>query len=158
MKLNNVILFFIFSFTISIISAQSGNAYYKKQLSSSTDSINDQYMKQAIKSLKDRQYKLAFNNTKAIYNEVKALDINENPVVEAFVAGISQFSGEVYFNLLKKSIIHKKELSGTDFLIEKNKINWTLSKDTLKIDNYLCYKATTTRIIENSEGYINDKL
>ena len=37
-------------------------------------------------------------------------------------------------------------------MIEKNDINWILSKDTLKIDNYLCYKATTTRIIENSEG------
>jgi GLPGLI family protein len=138
--------------------AQVGNAYYKKQLSSSTDSLNDKYMKQALKSLKNREYKLAFNNTEAIYDEVKVLDINDNPVVEAFVAGISQFSGEVYFNQLKKSVINKKELFGSAFLIEKNSINWILSKDTLKIDNYLCYNATTTRIIENSKGTHNLKV
>jgi GLPGLI family protein len=149
--MRNFIFLTLFLLTTCLY-AQVGNAYYKKQLTSSTDSINNKYMKQAIKSLKNRQYKLAFNNTEAIYNEVKALDINDNPIVEAFVKGISEFNGEVYFNPLKKSITHKVEISGGIFLIEKNKINWTLSKDTLKIDNYICYKATTTRIIENSEG------
>src|SRR5690606_23333795 len=30
--------------------------------------------------------------------------------------------------------------------------SWTLSKETLKIDNFLCYKATTVQNIENSSG------
>ena len=148
-------LFFIFFLHIGLNNAQTGNAYYKKQLSSSSDSITNNYMKQALMSLKNRQYKLTFNSAEAIYSEVKGLDINENPIVEAFVKGISGFNGEVYFNPLKKSITHKVEISGDIFLIEKDKINWTLSKDTLKIDDYLCYKATTTRIIENSEGTYN---
>ena len=151
MIMRNFVFFMFFLFTTSIY-AQVGNAYYKKQLSSSTDSINNKHLKEALKSLKNREYQLTFNNTEAIYKEVKTLSINDNPIVEAFVKGSSEFYGEVYFNPISKSIIHKKELSGSTFLIEKNDINWILSKDTLKIDNYLCYKATTTRIIENSEG------
>jgi GLPGLI family protein len=149
--MKNFIFFSFFLFTIFTY-AQSGNAYYKKQLSSSTEDIEDNYMKQAINSLANRQYKLAFNNTEAIYIEVKALAINESPVIEAFVKGLSEFYGEVYFNQLKKSLIIKKEFSGSTFLIEKNQINWVLAKDTIKIDDYVCYKPTTTRIIENSEG------
>jgi len=147
------IFVFIICFThIALTYAQTGNAYYKKQLSSSTDSINNPHVKQALKSLKNREYKLTFKNSEATYDEVKVLDINENPVVEAFVEGISEFSGEVYFNSVDESIIIKKEISDGTFLIKKNEINWTLSKDTLKIDNYTCYKATSTRIINNSEG------
>jgi GLPGLI family protein len=149
------IIFLISVALTTLVHAQVGNAYYKKQLASSTDSINNKYMKEALKSLKNRQYKLAFNKTEAIYDEVKSLDINENQVVEAFVKGISEYSGEIYFNSLKKSVINKKELSGSIFLIEKDEINWVLSKDTLKIDSYICYKATTTRIITNSKGTYN---
>ncbi|MCB0445858.1 MAG: GLPGLI family protein, partial [Gelidibacter sp.] len=64
----------------------------------------------------------------------------------------SQFTGEVYFDRIKKTIIHKEEFSGSIFLIHKKEISWTLTRDTLKIGIYLCYKATTIRTIENSEG------
>ena len=146
------IVFLLSVFLSSLSYTQNGQAYYQKQLESSTDSIDDGYMRKALKSLQTRQYKLMFNNTEAVYDEVKGLDINQNPVVEAFVQGISEFSGKVYFNLSKKIILNKKVISDQTFLIEKKKIDWILSKDTLKIDNYLCYKATTTRVIENAEG------
>jgi len=80
------------------------------------------------------------------------MSVENNPVVEAFTQSISQFTGEVYFDRTKKLVIHKNDFSGTTFLIQKNNVNWVLTRDTLKIDKYLCYKATTTQTIENSEG------
>jgi hypothetical protein len=75
------ILFFLVGFSHH---AQVGNAYYKKQLSSSSDSITNNYTKQALKSLKNRQYKLAFNSTEAIYNEdyLEVGDENSKEIVD----------------------------------------------------------------------------
>lgn len=153
-------VFLLFMLVSTCLFAQVGNAYYNKHLSSITnsDSINNDYLKQALKILKNREYKLAFNNSEAIYSEVKSLQINENPVVEAYVRGLSEFYGEIYINSLEKSIIHKKKIADGTYLIQKNRINWILSKDTLRIDKYLCYKASTTRIIENMEGSHNLKV
>lgn len=132
--------------------AQVGNVYYKKQLSTSTDDVDNEYMIKAIKSLNNRQYKLSFKNTEAVYKEVKSMSVDDSPLVEAFVNGLSEFDGEVYFNQQDEKIIHKREFAGNNYTIRRNKIKWTLSKDTLRIDNYLCYKAATTRIIKNSQG------
>jgi GLPGLI family protein len=152
MKLKNCLLFFIFSFTASVVFAQSGYVYYKKQLSSIDDEVTNEYMKQALKLLKTQDYELSFNKNSALFKKVEALSVENKPVVEAFTKSISQFTGEVYFDRIKKSVVHKKDFSGSIFLIHKSKVNWVLARDTLKIDNYLCYKATTTQTIENSEG------
>ncbi len=152
MKLKNFLLFFIFSFTVSVVFAQNGYAYYKKQMSSISQETPNKYMKQALKQLRTQEYELSFNKNSALFKKVEVLSIENNPVVEAFTQAISNFTGEVYFDRIKKTIIHKKDFSGVTFLINKKDISWSLTQDTLKIDNYLCYKATTTRVIENSEG------
>ncbi len=152
MKIKYFLLFFMFSFTASVVFAQNGYVYYKKQLSSNNDEVTNEYMKQMLKQLKTQEYKLSFNKNSALFKKVEALSVENNPVVEAFTKSISQFSGEVYFDRIKKLVIHKKDFSGSTFLIHKNNVNWVLTHDTLKIDNYLCYKATTTQTIESSEG------
>jgi GLPGLI family protein len=153
MKLKICLLFIVL--TSSIVFAQNGYAYYKKQLSSRNDENKSEYMKQALKLLKTQEYELSFNIYSALYKKVEVLSVENNPVVEAFTQSISGFKGEVYFNQIKKTVIHKKEFAGSSFLIQKNDINWTLTSDTLKIDNYLCYKATTIQTIENSSGTYN---
>ena len=111
MKLKNFFLLFIFSFTVSIVLAQNGYAYYKKQLPRASE-ITDGYMKQALKQLKNQEYELSFNKNTALFKKVEVLSIENNPVVEAFTESISNFNGEVYFERTKKTIIHKKEFSG----------------------------------------------
>ena len=152
MKLKNTLLLLILFFNVSIVFSQNGYAYYKKQLSYVDDKSKNEYMKQALKHLKTQEYELSFHKNNALFKKVEALSVENNPVVEAFTKSISGFSGEAYFDRAKKTIIHKKEFAGSSFLILKKNTNWVLTRETLKIDNYLCYKATTTTSIENSEG------
>jgi GLPGLI family protein len=71
-------------------------------------------------------------------------------------AGFAQYDGIAYFDRSSNVVLNEKEFAGTTYIIQKNIINWVLSKDTLKIDKYICYKATTTTTttttIVNSEG------
>lgn len=152
MNLKKRFLFFIFAFTASIVFSQNGYAYYKKQLSSINEETANGYMKQALKQLKNQEYELSFNKNSALFKHVEALSVETNTVVEAFTKSISGFSGNVFFDQANQTVIHEKEFSGSPFLIYKSDVNWVLSRDTLKIDNYLCYKATTSQTIENSQG------
>ena len=151
MKLKINIFILLFSLT-SLLYSQAGNAYYKKQLSSDTNHSDNDYMKKALSSLENSEYKLSFNESESLYSKVKNMDLNDSPIAQVYLKGISGFDGEVYFNKKKNKNLHKREFAGGNYLIKKNEIKWILSKDTLNIDRYTCYKASTTRIIENQEG------
>ncbi|SFZ90010.1 GLPGLI family protein [Flaviramulus basaltis] len=144
-------MFFVLTISVNVF-AQSGCIYYKKQLISANEESSEGYFKQASILLKIQEYELSYNKDGSLYKKVEKLSIENNLIVESFAQSISEFSGEVYHNPIKKTTIHKKEFSGSSFLIHKKTIKWTLTSDTLRIDNYLCYKATTLRTIKNSEG------
>lgn len=148
-----IIFFFLFSSYFVCVS-QNGSAFYKKILiNDSNDETNESdYMRQAINQLKNREYILSFNKNYAVYNKVKELDANPNPLIEAFTQGISGFNGEVYFDKSINLVLHKKEILGSVFLVKNNDLKWTLTNETLTVDNFICYKATTIKTIENSVG------
>ena len=132
--------------------SQSGEIYYKKKLISSENSTN-QIVLQAIKQLNELEFKLIFDPRFAHYRKINIMTVeNTNPVVQSFANSFSGFRGEAYFERDKSIVILKKEVSDKTFLVIKNKVNWKLSKDTLKIGNYVCYKATTIKTIKNSDG------
>uniref|UniRef100_UPI0040496B04 GLPGLI family protein n=1 Tax=Flavobacterium sp. TaxID=239 RepID=UPI0040496B04 len=55
-------------------------------------------------------------------------------------------SDEYYFNILSNRNIIKKYFLNEVFYIENNeKINWTITSESKKIDSLLCFKATTIR-------------
>lgn len=136
----------------NIIFAQGGEVYYNKKLSSSETSTNPIVI-QALKQFNEQEFKLSFSSKLAVYKRIEVMNLeNYNPVVQSFTRSLTGFRGEAYFDLKNKSTILKKEISGKTFLVKKEPINWKLTKDTLLIGKYLCYKATTNRIIENSEG------
>jgi GLPGLI family protein len=146
----NILFFTLLSTTLY---SQQGAVIYNKHLSSeSKDEVTNQYVRKAIIKLSEREYKLEFSEKEASYKLDKKMSTDSNPIVETFADGFADFQGEVYFDLKNKKTIHKIDFSGETFLINKNEIEWTLSRDTLRIDDYLCYKATTNRIIHNSEG------
>ena len=152
MKIDNAFLLLIFLFSTNNFYSQNGNAYYKKQLSSQENHVSSEYIKQALKKLENQEYLLSFDKNLSLYKKIESLSVDDNPIVDAITQSIAEFSGEVYFDKRNQKIVHKKEFAGAVYLISKNIINWNLTKDTLKIDNYTCYKATTTRTIKNPEG------
>ena len=147
----------IYFFSITIFS-QVGTAIYGKQLKSFSENSSvssnaaNQQVKKILENLKKQEYQLSFNEGKAIYRKVKSLDNDENPVLKAMTEGVANFRGTIFFDSGSEEILHREEFAGVDYIVTKNKIDWTLTKDTLQIDNYLCYKAKTTLTIKNSEG------
>ncbi|MCC1482957.1 GLPGLI family protein [Winogradskyella immobilis] len=152
MKLNTGFLILISILAFNTVYSQNGYAYYQKQLLTENDDTTNDYMKQAIKQLETQEYQLSFNKTYASYKLVNSPNKSGDLVVNSYTDAIAGFDGIIYFNRNSKTSIHKKEFSGHTYLITKDHIKWTLTNDTLKINDYVCYKATTTRIIENSEG------
>ncbi|WP_179349324.1 GLPGLI family protein [Winogradskyella pacifica] len=149
------ISFFLFYFFTISMFCQVGKAVYGKQLKSYESDTPDnasQYAKKIVENLKTQEFQLTFNNQKATYKKIKFLNNNTSPVLKAMTEGIIDFRGAIYYDKASDIILHEKEFAGVNYLIKRNKIDWILTKDTLKIDNYLCYKATTTYTIENTKG------
>jgi len=137
---------------------QIGNAVYGKQLESlsinksgTSDDI-DQSIKKILENLETHEYQLVFNDREAFYKKNKSLNSNVNPIVKAMTEGVANFKGTIFFDSSSEIVLHELEFAGVNYLIKKNKIDWILTKDTLQIDNYLCYKAKTTIIINNLKG------
>jgi len=152
MKLNLKIIIISFLFYNNTIFSQNGYAYYSKQLSESSEETTNNYIKQALEKLKEQKYKLSFNSKGAVFEKMKALSSDNNTIVEAFIKSFSGFSGKTYLLRENDYILQKLEFSGKDYVIIKSRKNWTLTKNTMYIDNHLCYKATAKRTIKNSTG------
>jgi GLPGLI family protein len=135
--------------------SQVGTAVYVKQLKlyeSDTPSSNDHYAKKIVENIKSQEFQLTFDKHRATYKKIKSLNSNVSPVLKAMIEGVLNFKGVIYYDNSSDVVLHKKEFAGENYLIKKNKINWILTKDTLRIDDYICFKAKTTVFIKNSEG------
>lgn len=139
-----IILFIVFS---NITSSQNSRIVYRKITPYHNTPTKNEYVKLAQQDIYNLRYELVFNSTTALYQEAKGLRKNENPVVQAFIRGMTDFQGNIVFNRKTELVIHNKEFAGNTFSIHKNKINWRLSQDTIKIKDIVCYKATATTTI-----------
>lgn len=150
--------FLILTFFTTSMFCQIGNAVYIKQLKSiipnESDIADDEdrLVKKILENLKTYEYQLIFNEQKATYKKVKKLNSDTSSVLKAMTEGVANFRGTIFFDSSSKIVLHQQEFAGVDYLIENNKLDWILTKDTLQIDNYLCYKAKTTVIIKNADG------
>lgn len=92
---------------------------------------------------------LNFSQTKSIFFKSKRLN---NPNKKKTVTDILIGNNKYYVDLTEKTILNQKEFMGDFFLIKSNFFKWRLTQEEKKIGKYTCYKAISTRIIENSEG------
>jgi len=142
-------------FTFVFVHAQGGYVFYKKQLSYELDQDIEENMKHALNQLDKQEYQLTFSKNRGSYMKIESLSINNNPMVDAIVNSFSDFNGKIFFDNSKKTVVHQKEFSGNIFLIYKKTKHWKLINETMTIDGYLCYKATTQRVIQNADGVHN---
>lgn len=89
-------------------------------------------------------FKLHANKTESLFKLEENLQAKEEfnyPLAK--VIAIESFN-KYYINLINKNKITEKEFADNFFNIESELINynWEITKETKKINNYLCYKAT----------------
>ncbi len=153
---------FLFLFITSVTSQDfKGTVIYgkkpKTQILSKTDSIRlkenpekhrrFQKMREIISTEEKKlNFELNFKNTESYFYLKPILESESN---ESLINIISVYDKGVYYNKDKR--ILQLNAFGELFLITKPKLNWKIQKDTKKIGEYNCFKATT-EVIVNSKG------
>jgi len=139
MNFFNQTFFWIITFVFSGIYAQENKVeieYYQAI-------INKEITKSdSPKILRDLDYVLQFTNTESIFYNIPKMETDGYRSNNRYVFK-SGASGIFYKNLKTKEKFNSVNLPGKTFLVksEFKKEKWLLTKETKKIDNYLCYKA-----------------
>jgi GLPGLI family protein len=110
------------------------------------------YFAEAKKNAKYISFTLNFNENEMCF--FKNNTLNSDGVDISFAIAFSGVNGKIYKE--KNSNVVLNEQDNNDFgkiIVRKELVtNWTLTKESKLIDNYICYKATTIIDIKNSVG------
>jgi GLPGLI family protein len=110
-------------------------------------------MKAEFSSMK---FNLKFKMKESIFEIQESIDFEDN-LMSKLAVTVGGSKGVFYINTIDKIILNKKESFGQEFIVKRplESIKWKLHNETKKIGNYLCYKATTVKVVENSKGTFN---
>ena len=125
-----------------------GQAYYfsksTMELGSWGARMSEAQKKQTQERLKNRlekTYILSFNREESVFKEEEKVDA----ISGATDSWGSNFTrGEQYKNVKENTLIQSQEFYGKRFLVKDKlySIEWIMGKETKKIGQYLCFKAT----------------
>ncbi|WP_378182252.1 GLPGLI family protein [Aquimarina sp. SS2-1] len=130
-----------------------GKAYYFSKTGMDMDFGRRQMSEDQKKAIADRMksalektFILTFNKSAATYKEEAQLDASDGG--GRWGAMLSGFTSNNYYKNIKEGqYCDQREFYGKNFLIKDALVtyNWTLVNETKKIGNYTCFKATTTK-------------
>ncbi len=148
-----------------------GIATYKTQrkmdIKLDSTQVNSEMQEQIVAMMKkqfEREFTLAFNKDESVYQVVESLDAPQamGSGVQVVVAGTGS-DAVLYKNITQNRFANKTDVFGKIFLVKDSiaPTEWTLTKETKNIGEYLCFKATrtdtrTTMASMSSEGTEQD--
>jgi GLPGLI family protein len=159
--LSTLLLFTVISFS------QRGNIFviYKKDMVNYSINNSNPEKQNAINSILDDlkessnslRYNLIINNNESLFSLEENLAIETDEKSLKFIVGAGDASGDFYMNLKTKEAIRSSPLLGEIFNIVSNldSIKWQITNESKLIGNYKCYKALTTKVVENNVGTFN---
>lgn len=123
----------------------------KKSAEDALEGIDEETIKDAFTKAFQKNYLLTFNKKECLFEEIVELDKpkpNSDVMISVSISG----TGKRYINLIENYSLLEEDVFGEELIIKdslKNP-NWTLSDESKKIGDYICYKAT--RIIPVSKN------
>lgn len=157
------LLVILITFSIHTLFAQKkeGIITYKskviKPIDDNTKSSNIQFINDIIKDNDFIDFELRFNNTESVFKMAKSLE-SDNINLKISIGLLGGYE-TYYYNTLTKKNIYQTESYGEFFIItDHTNYKWTLTKESKKIENYTCYKATTIKEIKNEAGIFKRKV
>lgn len=159
MKFLGFLLLVLCSFTINSQNI-SGQAFYQSKTTINNNDIGgrdmDEGMRKMIaermKGMLEKTYILTFNNNESIYIEEEKLETGSGG--GGFRMMMSSFNaGEQYKNLETNQILEEREFFGKQFLIYDsiNNLDWQLEKESKQIGQYVVFKATAVKMIDEND-------
>ena len=137
------ILLFFFLLLIHYSSySQSGKILYNVYIDVPNEEVPIQVREQVKdinEAAKNQKFELSFNNKSSHFKFIKDLK-TEYKFEKAARSGLTS-SFDLYYDKINKYEIRKMS-DGTLVKAESNYQNWQVTKDSKKIDKYICFKAT----------------
>lgn len=162
----NIIILILIYVTTSNVFSQSilGDVYYRKELinisKSKTNKNINSYLSnkdfELNKIFDEINFILRFKETESIFFvENLNFEVEENRYYR--LALLLGGGGSWYIDLKQDVRLREVEAFGQEFIIKNTikNLNWKMHNESLQIGNYLCYKATTIKVIKNSKGTFN---
>ncbi|MCK8480876.1 GLPGLI family protein [Psychroserpens algicola] len=118
--------------------------------------MSDQQKKQIaerMKSMLEKTYILNFNRSESTYKEEEKLDA-PGAGGGRWRGMMSSFTGgPQYKNIKENVILQEQEFFGKSFLVRDSlpKLEWKLENETKQIGQYTCFKATTTKPVDEMD-------
>lgn len=150
-QINNGIVYYKFEMVEDIIDSTTAKKKGKEMLNFINESLtkNAQYFR----------YKLLFNDKESYYSMVDTL-VNEENKGYKYAKILNRSNDIFYTNFNKDEALINKTAFGKLFLIKSNITDrkWELHNEQRKIGKYLCFKATSIKIVNNSKGIFEKKI
>lgn len=157
-----------FCINMIVFSQQTGKAYYSvkttNNFNKSLDSVNKIYaqnnpLENVDKSVSELSFVLSFNNILGVFKEDNGLITrNESSFSKNMAKIFISYFGSTFYDFKNNNVILEKDSGGSIFLINRplNYYQWTLTKETLTINNLKCYKATTIETLRTRSGVVKE--
>jgi GLPGLI family protein len=106
-----------------------------------------------MKQVFEKTYILNFDKNASIYKEEEKLDPTGQGGRMRMMANMMGMGGTHYKNVKEKIYTVDREFFGKEFLIKDSlpKLDWKLEGETKQIGNYMCFKATAIRPVNQSD-------
>lgn len=153
----------LYLFSLQNILAQDfqGRAVYQTKTTMDMDGfggreMSEQQRKQIMERMKsflEKTYILTFNKTESIYKEDEKLEApgaggGGRGFGGAFASSFT--GGPQYKNVKDQQLLQEQEFFGKQFLVKDalKKLDWKMGTETKQIGQYLCFKATATKTVD----------
>ncbi|NRB83829.1 MAG: GLPGLI family protein [Winogradskyella sp.] len=134
-----------------------GKAYYMSKTTMDLDQwggreISPEQRKrieERMKTMLEKEFVLTFNKEESVYKEEERLEAPGQG--RGWGSFSSSFTGgPKYKNVKSKQLLQDREFFGKQFLIkdELKGLEWKMGTETKKIGNYMCFKATATKTVD----------
>lgn len=145
-------------FSISLFAQQKNiSVEYKAELFDDEKEVPNEILKQMIQqALSDSKlvrFNLLIQDKTAKFYDLPSMSISDSNS-KTFLLAMLGFVGTIYTH--NDTIYSGNNLFGKNKLVQKPMItDWKITNETKKIDDYLCFKATTFYKVINSKGEFN---
>ena len=154
-KLTSICFTLFISLSVFAQKDFQGKAYYKSKTTMDMSNFGGgqlseerkKQIAQRMKSMLEKTYILTFNKTESIYEEDESLEAPGQG--RGRFGMMSSFTGgDQYKNVKEQLLLQDQEFFGKQFLIKDAlpKLNWVMGNETKQVGQYMCFKATATKV------------
>ena len=107
-----------------------------------------------MKTMLEKTYVLNFNKSESTYKEEEKLEAPGSSRGSRWGSMMSSFAGGPQYKSVKESLIlQEQEFFGKQFLVKDSlpQLEWKLGSETKQIGKYTCFKATTTKPVDEMD-------